>query len=108
MPQRDQALNEKLKELSQTYPRFGYRRMAVMQRWQLQQTVNAKPVYQLWFQNSLCLPKRRPRRRRPGTETPVLPSTEHNSVWCYDFVSDRSVDGRNLKFLNTVDEYTRE
>lgn len=108
MPRRDQALNEKLKELSQTYPRFGYRRIAVMLRWQLDQPINTKRIYRLWRKQNLCLPKRRPRRRRPGTEAPVLPSTGRNLVWCYDFVSDRSADGRNLKLLTIVDEYTRE
>ena len=108
MPLRDEALTARLKDLAQKYPRFGYRRIAVMLRWQSGQAVNSKRVYRVWHAQALCLPKRRPRRRRPGTEEPVLPSTSRNLVWCYDFVSDRSADGRNLKLLTIVDEYTRE
>ena len=31
-----------------------------------------------------------------------------NHVWTYDFIEDRTEDGRKLKFLTVLDEWTRE
>lgn len=35
-------------------------------------------------------------------------ATCHNDVWTWDFIHDRTVDGRQLKFLVILDEFTRE
>lgn len=93
---------EQLLELSHRYPRFGYRRIAVMAG------RSAGQVFRLWQKWQLALPKRRPRRRRVGTKMRVPNAIQPNRVWNYDFVHDRLADGRPLKLLCVVDEYTRE
>ena len=105
---KDRELLEPVKKLSEKYPRFGYRRIAVMLGWQRSETINVKRVYRLWKMLNLQLPKRRPRRRRPGTDPMTLESAHNNHVWSYDFISDRTANGQKLKILVVVDEYTRE
>ena len=107
-PAKDKPLAESIKALSEKYPRFGYRRIAVMLGWQMNEKINAKRVYRIWQMLNLQLPKKRPRRRRPGSNTIKLQSEHTNHVWSYDFVSDRAANGQKLKILVIVDEYTRE
>jgi len=101
-PGKDKALTEQIMHLSQQYPRFGYRRIAVM--------ANRAPgqVFRLWQRLRLALPRRRPRRRRCGHDMRLPGSVRPNAVWSYDFVHDRLADGRPIKLLCVVDEYTRE
>ena len=73
--------------------------------------VNAKRVQRIWRAEGLKVPKRQPKRGRlwltDGSCIRLRP--EHaNHVWAYDFVSERTHDGRPLKLLTVVDEYTRE
>ena len=107
-PHKDKQLMGSLKRLSETYPRFGYRRIAVMLNRQEQENINVKRVYRIWKMLNLQLPKRRPKRKRPGTDPIKLVSQHSNHVWSYDFVSDRAANGQKLKILVVVDEYTRE
>jgi len=107
-PDKDKPLAEAIKSLSRKYPRFGYRRIGVMLGWQKNETINPKRVYRLWRMLNLQLPKKRPRKKRPGTDPITLQSEHTNHVWSYDFVSDRAANGQKLKILVVVDEYTRE
>ena len=73
--------------------------------------VNHKRVERIWRQEGLKVPARQPKRGRlwlnDGSCIRLRP--EHrNHVWAYDFVFDRTREGRPLKFLTVVDEYTRE
>ena len=101
-PEKDQSLAERLVELSTQHPRFGYRRIAVM--------ADSAPgrVFRLWRRLHLALPRKRPRRRRSGEAMRIPGGTRPNAVWCYDFVHDCLADGRVLKLLCVVDEFTRE
>ena len=65
-------------------------------------------TYRLWRQGGLQVPKRRPRRRVATGRPRPLPATGPNQVWAYDFVFDTCADGRALKCLTVVDEFTRE
>jgi len=74
--------------------------------------VNAKRVHRLWQREHLQVPaKQRKKRRLPG-DTPnrcVRHKALHrNHVWSYDFPADRTEDGRQLKLLVVIDEFTRE
>ena len=104
----DSQLMEKIRILSQSYPRFGYRRIAVMLEWKYGIRANAKRVYRLWSKMGLQLPRKRPKRKRPGNESMKLIAQHKNHVWSYDFVSDRCANGQRLKILAVVDESTRE
>jgi transposase InsO family protein len=73
--------------------------------------VNHKRVERLWRREGLKVPKKQPKRRRlwlnDGSCIRLRP-THKNHVWAYDFMSCRTYDGRSLKILTVVDEYTRE
>jgi transposase InsO family protein len=73
--------------------------------------VNHKRVERLWRREGLKVPRKQPKRRRlwltNGSCIRLRP-THRNHVWAYDFVSCRTHDGRPLKILTVLDEYTRE
>jgi putative transposase len=87
---------------SQEFPRFGYRRSAV---WLNE---SERRVKRLWRQLGLNLPRRRPRRRRCGTDMRLLGAIRPNHVWNYDFVHDRLAGKRTIRMLCVLDEHTRE
>ena len=73
--------------------------------------VNAKRVQRIWRAEGLKVPSRQPKRGRlwlaDGSCIRLRP--EHrNHVWAYDFVSETTNDGRKLRLLTVIDEYTRE
>jgi putative transposase len=102
-----------LRVLARKYPRFGYRRlhqMLLRQRRARGQTprINVKRVQRLCRLAGLKLPSRKRRKRRgSGVQFPVL-AAYPNHVWAYDFVFDWCENGRQLKFLTVVDEFTRQ
>jgi len=97
-------------ELAARYGRYGYRRITALLRregWR----VNHKRVERLWRREGLKVPSKQPKRGRlwlhDGSCVRLRP--EHrNHVWSYDFVSCRTRDGRPLRLLTILDEYTRE
>ncbi|KUY64429.1 integrase [Burkholderia cepacia] len=101
-PEKDRSLGERLMAAAQEVPRFGYRRMSA---WL---ALSESRVRQMWRALQLNIPRRRPRRRRCGNDIRLPGATQPNSVWSYDFVHDQLVDGRALKMLCVIDEYTRE
>jgi transposase InsO family protein len=111
--QRDRRLTERMVRLSQENPRYGYRRVwALLRRegW----PVNKKRVHRLWRQEGLKVPEKQRKKRRHlvqgGSENGCTRrQAEHKDhVWSYDFVMDLTEDGRRLKMMPIVDEYTRE
>ena len=108
------TLVREIKRLARRHPRFGYRRIHVMlirRGW----SVNAKRVRRLWGELGLKRPVRlrKPRKLgpKPGTAANSCtqrPARFRNDVWTCDFIHDRTADGRPLKWLTLVDEYTRE
>src|SRR5215211_5586705 len=108
---RDRALVERMIELSRENPRYGYRRVWAMLRregW----PVNKKRVHRLWRKEGLkVLDKQRKRRRLLGESENGCTrkrATHLNHVWSYDFVMDQTEEGRRLKMMPIVDEYSRE
>ena len=65
-------------------------------------------MYRLWRQEALQVPRKRPRRRVATSRPRPVPPTAVNHVWAYDFVFDTCADGRTLKCLTVIDEFTRE
>ncbi len=73
--------------------------------------MNAKRIYRLWRQEGLKVPKKTVKRRRLGSSEGgiVRRKSEHKDhVWSVDFIFDRTINGRSLKMLVVIDEYTRE
>jgi len=107
----DEALRRALRKLSERKPRWGYRRAhghLITEGWSL----NRKRVQRVWREEGLRVPAKKRKRRRLGTSTAAgasrLRATHPGHVWALDFQHDATSDGRELKFLNVVDEFTRE
>ena len=104
------ALTAAITELATKYGRYGYRRITALLRrggWH----VNPKRVERIWRQEGLKVPAKQPKRERLwlGEGSCLRLRPEHpNHVWAYDFVTDRTADGRAFRMLTVVDEYTRE
>ena len=106
----EERLRVEIVRLASRYGRYGYRRVTVMLRddgWR----VNHKRVERIWRQEGLKVPKRQPKRGRlwlnDGSCVRLRP-THRNHVWSYDFVSERTCDGRALKIMTLIDEFGRE
>jgi putative transposase len=106
----DGALRASLCELSRKRPRWGYRR-AHAKLCQESWSLNRKRVQRLWREEGLRVPARRRKRQRIGGSTvPAdrLAAERPDHVWALDFQFDQTADGRILKLLHVVDEFTRE
>ena len=110
VPHDEPRLIERIVELASQYGRYGYRRITGLLRaesWK----VNHKRVERLWRREGLKVPAKQPKRGRlwlnDGSCVRLRP-THRDHVWAYDFVQDRTHDGRVLRMLVLVDEYTRE
>ena len=92
------------------YGRYGYRRITALLR-QRGWPVNSKRVKRIWRQEGLKVPARHPKCGRlwlnDGSCLRLRP-LHKNHVWAYDFVTDRTSNGRAFRLLTVVDEYTRE
>ena len=97
-------------ELAAKFGRYGYRRItAILRRegW----NVNHKRVQRIWREEGLKVPRKQPKRGRlwfnDGSCIRLRPQYR-NHVWSYDFVSFQTHDGRKLRMLTVIDEFTRE
>ena len=103
-------LTERITALAVQYGRYGYRRITMLLKnegWH----VNHKRVERIWRLEGLKVPIKQPKRRRlylnDGSCIRLRPEYK-NHVWSYDFVAERTTDGRAVRMLNIIDEYTRE
>jgi len=73
--------------------------------------INHKRVERIWRREGLKVPKKQPKRGRlwlnDGSCIRLRPEHEDH-VWSYDFMADRTNDGRAFRILNIIDEFTRE
>ena len=109
-PDEEAKLVIRMVELASEYGRYGYCRITALLRgegWK----VNHKRVERLWRQEGLKVPSRQPKRKRlwltDGSCVRLRP-THSNHVWSYDFLHDRTEDGRAFRLLTILDECTRE
>jgi len=106
----EERLVGRITALAGEYGRYGYRRITAMlfaEGWR----VNHKRVERIWRQEGLKVPKKQPKRGRLWLNdgSCIRKRAEYpNHVWSYDFILDRTHDGRPLRVLVIVDEYTRE
>ncbi len=104
------ALTADIVELATRYGRYGYRRITALLHaagW----AVNVKRVERIWRREGLKVPHKQPKKGRlwlnDGSCVRLRPEYP-NHVWSYDFVEDRTHNGRKFRMLNVIDEYTRE
>src|SRR5271165_347362 len=106
----EDALTRAIIQLASQYGRYGYRRITVLLR-DLGWEVGKDRVQRIWRREGLKVPqKQRPRGRlwlNDGSCVRLRPEHE-NHVWSYDFVSASTHDGRTLRLLTLIDEYTRK
>jgi transposase InsO family protein len=109
-PNDEEAVTHRVVALASQYGRYGYRRITALlqsEGWK----VNHKRVERLWRQEGLKVPARQPKRGRlwlnDGSCVRLRPEFSGH-VWSYDFVLERTHDGRAFRILNVIDEYTRE
>jgi putative transposase len=105
------ALLREMRALSLERPRFGaarIHRLLIERHWR----VNRKRVHRLWKRENMQVPQKQRRKRRfpGGSENSCYRhrAKHKDHVWSYDFVTDRTEEGRQLRLLVVVDEYTRE
>ena len=106
----EEALTKTIIKLAKDYGRYGYRRKTALlnnDRWR----VNHKRVERIWRREGLKVHKKQPKRRRlclnDGSCIRLKPLYK-NHVWSYDFVFERTSDGKAMRMLNIIDEYSRE
>jgi putative transposase len=102
------AIAMRIKEITQTRVHYGYRRVHVMLRREGCGD-NHKRVYRLYREQGLSLRhKRRRRNKAARLRQPKQIVTAINEIWSMDFVADALFDGRRLRTLTIIDNYTRE
>ena len=107
---KDKALTAEIKKLANRYKRYGYRMITAKLR-QDNWIVNHKRVQRIWQREGLQVPYRRKFKKAKGSSDnscAVKKAEYPNHVWTYDFMSDQMENGRKLKLLTVLDEFTRE
>lgn len=105
----EDALTRAIIELASEYGRYGYRRICALlneQGW----SVGVSRVARIWRREGLKVPSKQPKRGRlwlnDGSCIRLRPSWP-NHIWAYDFVMDRTHDGKAFRMLTVIDEFTR-
>ncbi|KMW43955.1 putative transposase [Ralstonia sp. 151470066-2] len=106
----EDALTQAIVALAAEYGRYGYRRITALLQasgWQ----VGRDRVQRIWRREGLKVPKKqRPRGRlwfNDGSCVRLRPEYPHH-VWSYDFVHHTTEDGRSLRLMTLVDEFSRQ
>jgi len=110
LPEDEERLVGHIIDLATKYGRYGYRRITALLKnegWR----VNHKRVERIWRQEGLKVPKKQPKRGRlwltDGSCIRLRPERK-NHVWSYDLAMIRTADGRPIRILVIIDEYSRE
>ena len=110
IPDDEERLVGQIVGLASQYGRYGYRRITALlgnDGWK----VNHKRVERIWRQEVLKVPQKQPKRGRlwlnDGSCIRLRPMCKDH-VWSYDMAMDRTSDGRPIRILVIIDEYTRE
>ena len=107
----EKQLTNDIIALATKYGRYGYRKITALLNNGYGWRVNHKRVERIWRKEGLKVPKKQPKRKRlwlnDGSCIRLRPEYKDH-VWSYDFMIDRTANGRAFKILNIIDEYTRE
>ena len=107
----EEQLTADLVELARQHGRLGYRKIAELLRSTAGWVVNDKRVERIWRCEGLKVPARQTKRSRlflSDGSCVRLRAERPNHVWSYDFVEDRTHEGRKYRMLNVIDEFTHE
>lgn len=102
----DEGVKIRMKELAQQHGRYGLPRLHyLLKRERL--VINKKKTARIYSELGLQLRRRRRRQKIRFQRVPAPTPTQPNQVWSMDFVFDSTMDGRKLKFLNLIDDFTK-
>ena len=104
----DKHLRATLRRYSSAHPCHGFRRAHAYLVHDVGMEINLKKVQRLWREEGLTRKTPRKEVRRGKTTTPVVKATRPNHVWSIDFQYDVTRDGRAVKIVSMIDEFTRE
>ena len=107
----EERLTADIIALARQYGRYGYRKIAELLRSTAGWVVNDKRVERIWRREGLKVPSKQPKKGRLWLNDGScirLRAERPNHVWSYDFVEDRTHDGRKYRMLNVIDEFTHE
>ena len=102
-----EALRIRLRELAGSRVRYGYRRLTVLLKregWE----VNAKRIYRLYVEEGLIVRTRKRKERAQRQRVAQRSAMRPNQKWSMDFVAQRLPDGRWIRVLTVIDQFTRE
>ena len=103
----DKPLRVALSDLAAKRRRWGYRRLLVLLR-RRGFVDNHKRVFRIYQQEGLQVCKRKGRKTSKWRgEKPPAPERA-NERWSLDFVHDVTRNGRKVRLLNVIDDFTRE
>jgi putative transposase len=102
------ALRARIKDIAATRVRYGYPRIHILLRregW----IVNRKRVYRIYREEGLSMRLKPPRRRKSAVIRSARPIADTlNHTWSMDFMADNLTDGRKIRLLTIVDNFSRE
>jgi putative transposase len=107
----EERLTADIIALARQYGCYGYRKIAELLRSTAGWVVNDKRVERIWRREGLKVPQKQPKKGRLWLNDGScirLRAERPNHVWSYDFVEDRTHDGRKYRMLNVIDEFTHE
>jgi putative transposase len=110
-PDDEERLTADIVELARRHGRLGYRKIAEMLRSTAGWIVNDKRVERIWRREGLKVPAKQSKQGRiwlADGSCIRLRAERPNHVWSYDFVEDRTHQGRKYRMLNLIDEFTHE
>jgi putative transposase len=110
-PDDEERLTADIVELARRHGRLGYRKIGEMLRSTAGWIVNDKRVERIWRREGLKVPAKQSKHGRiwlADGSCIRLRAERPNHVWSYDFVEDRTHDGRKYRMLNLIDEFTHE
>jgi putative transposase len=104
----DPALRQRIRQIAEVRVRYGYQRIHVLLKregWQ----VNHKRVYRIYCEEGLSLRRKRPKRRVSAAHRRQRPEVKQtDQCWSMDFVADNLFNGRRIRALTVVDNFSRE
>jgi putative transposase len=110
LPDKDKLVIKDMLDLNVEHPRYGYRRITIKLR-EKDWLINFKRVYRLWCQEGLKVPRKQHKKQHTGSSENSCDRKKaeyYNHVWSYDFVNERLENGRKVRMLVVIDEFTRE
>ena len=108
LSQRRIDIEQRIKEISDRHPRYGYRRIAAVLRREGEQ-INPKQVQRVRRQEGLQVRKKQRATRRQGLSTAQRQRATHGDhVWSWDIIHDQTQGGGSLRILTLLDEHTRQ